>query len=53
MSSRVNDAWKETHDFSSAVDSILSLSTLQPQLQLHRHGRGIGRGNMSDTVITH
>lgn len=36
MSSRVNGARKETHDFSSAVESILSLSTLQPQLQLHQ-----------------
>lgn len=52
MDSRMNDAGKEieSHDFTSAVDSILRLSALQPQPQLGCHGRVTGRGHMDDAI---
>lgn len=51
MDSGMNDGWKETHDFSSAMENILSFLALWSQPQLHCHGRVIGKENM-DVAIT-
>lgn len=40
----MNDGWKETHDCSSAMETVLSFLALWSQPQLHCHGRVIGKG---------